>query len=57
MAEPNSLGITGVTEPGLGDPQFELYQFLWERGDMTVRTHLLYGARGAYPVLETLSNS
>lgn len=45
MAELNSFGITGVTEPGLSDAQIALYQSLWRNQEMTVRTHMLYGVR------------
>lgn len=40
----NSFGITGVVEPGLSDMEIGVYRQLDDLGEMTVRTHMLFGA-------------
>jgi len=41
MAEVNSLGITTCTEPGLGAPQIDMYNDLYNEGLLTVRMNLM----------------
>lgn len=43
MANYNAAGITGVTEPGLTVSDIRIYQQLWSKNELTVRSNLMFG--------------
>lgn len=58
--EYNASGITSVRDMGISQEEFEAYQELWARGELTVRTNLVWGIPARYmtipEILDRINN-
>jgi predicted amidohydrolase YtcJ len=51
----NSVGITGIRDPGLAPDNIRIYQELWNSGELTVRISTNLSLSSSQPVSEVLS--
>lgn len=51
----HAAGLTGVMDPGVSPEMMRLYQRLWERGELTMRTVMMPLADSSRPLAETLA--
>jgi hypothetical protein len=51
----HAAGLTGIVDPGLTPEMFRIYQNLWARGELTVRSVLMPLADSSLPVEENLA--
>jgi predicted amidohydrolase YtcJ len=51
----HAAGLTGIVDPGLTPQMFAIYQNLWARGELTVRSVLMPLADSSLPLEETLA--
>ena len=51
----HAAGLTGIVDPGLTPEMFTVYQNLWARGELTVRSVLMPLADSSLPVEENLA--
>jgi predicted amidohydrolase YtcJ len=51
----HAVGLTGIVDPGLTPAMMGIYQNLWERGELTVRSVLMPLADSSLPLEENLS--
>jgi predicted amidohydrolase YtcJ len=51
----HAAGLTGIVDPGLTPEMFAIYQNLWARGELTVRSVLMPLADSSLPLQENLA--
>ncbi|WP_374669006.1 amidohydrolase [Ramlibacter sp.] len=51
----HAAGLTGIMDPGVSPEMMRLYQRLWQRGELTVRTVMMPLADSSRPLAETLA--